>query len=307
MQSQILASLNIGAILILLTGATGFIGTNLVEMLTSCNVRFKAFKERLPLEQDSFDFENIDTVIHLAALAHDYSISPEKIDMVNTKASISLAKLAKSKGVKKFIFLSSTSVYDSKVTKINLNLLPKPESLFGKSKLIVEKALFDLADENFKIVVIRSPLVYGPGVKGNFKALMSLTSKGLPLPFLCINNKKSFVSVKNLCSLIITCIDHSKAKNEVFLVSDDHDISTSDLIRNMAPFLGVTTLQFPIPVWCYNLLGKLLKKSHTIDSLIGSLQVDINHTKEILDWVPIQSLKDGFKETADYMLQQGKK
>ncbi|ELP3387595.1 UDP-glucose 4-epimerase, partial [Vibrio cholerae] len=150
-------------------------------------------------------------------------------------------------------------------------------------------------------------LVYGPGVKANFASLMNLVSKGIPLPFGCITkNKRSLVSVDNLVDLIITCIDHPKAANQVFLVSDDHDVSTSEMVREMAIALNKPTWQLPVPVWCYKLVGKLFNKSAVVDRLTGSLQVDISHTKDTLGWRPPQSLRDGFKQTAEAFLHSKK-
>lgn len=133
---------------------------------------------------------------------------------------------------------------------------------------------------------------------------MNLASKGIPLPFSCINqNKRSLVSVTNLVDLIITCIDHPKAANQVFLVSDNHDVSTSEMVREMAKALDKPTWQLPIPIWCYKLVGKLFDKSDVVDRLTGSLQVDISHTKETLGWTPPQTLQEGFKQTAQAFLQ----
>ena len=154
------------------------------------------------------------------------------------------------------------------------------------------------------MVIIRPPIVYGPCVKANFASLMNLVSKGVPLPFGCITqNKRSLVSVTNLVDLIITCIDHPKAANQVFLVSDDHDVSTSEMVREMAKALDKPTWQLPIPIWCYKLVGKLFDKSDVVDRLTGSLQVDISHTKETLGWKPPQTLQEGFKQTAQAFLQ----
>lgn len=155
-----------------------------------------------------------------------------------------------------------------------------------------------------EIVIIRPPLVYGIGVKANFSSLMNLVSKGVPLPFGCITqNKRSLVSVTNLVDLIITCIDHPEAANQVFLVSDDNDVSTSEMVREMAVALGKPTWQLPIPIWCYKLVAKLFNKSEVVDRLTGSLQVDISHTKETLGWKPAQTLQEGFKQTAQAFLQ----
>ena len=180
-----------------------------------------------------------------------------------------------------------------------------PEDPYGVSKSEAEIALKKLASETgMEVVIIRPTLVYGPGVKANFASLMNLVSKGIPLPFGSVtDNKRSLVSIDNLVDLIVTCIEHPKAANQVFLVSDDHDISTSEMVREMAIALDKPTWQLPVPIWCYKLAGKLFNKSDVVDRLTGSLQVDISHTKDTLDWKPPQTLQDGFKQTAQAFIQ----
>jgi len=164
--------------------------------------------------------------------------------------------------------------------------------------------LLELAEETgLDVVIIRPALVYGPGVKANFSLLMNLVSKGLPLPFSCIkNNKRSLVSVKNLVDLIGTCIYHPKAANQIFLVSDDNDVSTASMVKKMSTALGKPDRMFPIPLWCYRLVGQIFGKEDVVNRLLGSLQVDISHTKKTLDWKPLQTLEEGFKETAEAFL-----
>lgn len=230
---------------------------------------------------------------------------------VNTFGTINLAKQAIQAGVKRFIFISSIKA-NGEITEVDMPFKSddkrSPKDGYGLSKSEAEEQLLKLAEETgLEVVIIRPTLVYGPGVKANFASLMNLVSKGIPLPFGCItNNKRSLVSVDNLVDLIITCIDHPKAANQVFLVSDDHDVSTSAMVREMAKALGKATWQLPVPIWCYNLTGKLFNKSDVVDRLTGSLQVDITHTKETLGWIPPQSLEEGFKQTADAFLQSKK-
>ncbi|GHY11272.1 UDP-glucose 4-epimerase [Vibrio cholerae] len=173
------------------------------------------------------------------------------------------------------------------------------------SKSEAEEQLVALAkDSGMEVVIIRPTIVYGPGVKANFASLMNLVSKGIPLPFGSITqNKRSLVSINNLVDLIVTCIDHPKAANQVFLVSDDHDVSTAEMVRELAIALDKPTWQLPVPIWCYKLFGKLFGKSDIVDRLTGSLQVDISHTKETLGWKPPQTLQEGFKQTAQAFLQ----
>ncbi len=137
---------------------------------------------------------------------------------------------------------------------------------------------------------------------------MRLASRGIPLPFACVNsNKRSLVSVTNLVDLIITCLDHPKASGETFLVSDDYDVSTSEMIGLMANSLSTKNVQIPVPLWLYRIMGKVTGKSDVVDRLIGSLQLDISHTKKTLGWTPPQSMEQGFKETAKDFLEHNKR
>ncbi|ENR2167314.1 SDR family oxidoreductase [Vibrio vulnificus] len=313
---------------VMLTGASGFIGTKLLEQIPKDNVLSlgrdkpegqpseKFFKLEIDNDTDySVALSGVGVVVHLAARVHvmnDAVSNPlEEYREVNTRGTVNLARQAASAGVKRFVFVSSIKVngegtsQDRPFTSADLHA---PEDDYGLSKSEAEQQLFEIAKEaGMEVVVIRPTLVYGPGVKANFAALMNLVSKGIPLPFGCITkNKRSLVSVDNLVDLIITCLDHPKAANQVFLVSDDHDVSTSEMVRQMALALVKRTWQLPVPVWCYNLAGKLFNKSDVVDRLTGSLQVDITHTKETLGWTPPQSLQEGFKQTAEAFLQSKK-
>ncbi|MGR5547046.1 UDP-glucose 4-epimerase family protein [Vibrio sp. PNB22_2_2] len=314
--------------IITVTGASGFVGSSLLKKLPSDRTRSIGLgkPEIIPSEQFfklnidsntnySYALSGVDVVVHLAARVHvmnDAVSNPlEEYREVNTRGTVNLARQAASAGVKRFIFISSIKVngegttLDKPFTSADESL---PEDDYGLSKAEAEQQLFEIGKETgMEIVIIRPTLVYGPGVKANFAALMNLVSKGIPLPFGCIkNNKRSLVSVDNLVDLIATCIDHPKAANQVFLVSDDHDVSTSKMVREMAQALGKPTWQLSVPVWCYKLVGKLFNKSDVVDRLAGSLQVDISHTKETLGWEPPQSLQEGFKQTAEAFLQSNK-
>ncbi|MEE3878787.1 UDP-glucose 4-epimerase family protein [Vibrio sp. YYF0003] len=313
---------------VLVTGASGFIGSKLLDRLDLSLV--KVLGRDLPAGFPCSQFYkhnidgctsysevlcNIDTVVHLAARVHvmeDNATDPrEEYREVNTYGTVNLAKQAAKFGVKRFIFVSSIKVngessnHERPFTHKDVH---SPQDYYGQSKSEAELELLKLSDETgLEIVVIRPTLVYGPGVKANFASLMNLVSKGIPLPFGCItNNKRSLVSVDNLVDLIITCIDHPKAANQVFLVSDDHDVSTSEMVSEMTIALAKPTWQMPVPVWLYKLAGKLFNKSDVVDRLTGSLQVDITHTKETLGWNPPQTLQDGFKQTAEAFLQSNK-
>ncbi|MEZ8805109.1 UDP-glucose 4-epimerase family protein [Vibrio atlanticus] len=314
--------------MIFITGSNGFLGSHLVKRLgertlslldrgSSINSPKHRFlqAEINGISDYTTGLKGCNTVIHCAARVHimDDTIDEplEAYREVNTRGTLNLAKQAAELGVKRFIFVSSIKV-NGENTALGkpFNNVDKhlPEDDYGVSKAEAEQQLFDIGRATgMEIVVIRPTLVYGPGVKANFASLMQLAARGLPLPFGCIShNQRSLVSVENLVDLIVTCIEHPKAANETFLVSDDNDVSTSQMVRQMAISLEQPSWQLPVPVWCYQLAGRLLGKSDVVDRLVGSLQVDITHTKETLDWRPPQSLEDGFREAAQALINSKK-
>lgn len=306
---------------VLVTGASGFIGTELLARLDlsttkvlgrrkPCNFPSSQYYEQAIDSTADYSeaLRGVDTIVHLAARVHimnDSSFDPiEEYRKVNTYGTINLAMQAARCGVKRFVFVSSVKVNgDSTMLGRPFfhNDEMSPKDCYGQSKAEAESKLLKLSqDTELEIVIIRPTLVYGPGVKANFSSLMSLVRKGFPLPFGSITkNKRSLVSVTNLVDLIVVCLEHKNAVNQVFLVSDDYDLSTSEIVREMAIALGKPAWQLPIPPHCYWIVGKLFNRSDVVDRLIGSLQVDITHTKKTLGWFPPQSLKDGFKQTAD--------
>lgn len=303
---------------LLITGYSGFVGNNLVEQLqgnyqlnllgrkpSSFGNVFKHNLDSSSLYSEAL--ENIDVVVHCAARVHimdDTASDPlNEFRAVNAHGTLNLAKQAAQAGVKRFIFLSSIKVNGESTTgksPFTADDIVAAEDPYGISKAEAEQQLLDLSKQTgMEVVIIRPPLVYGEGVKANFASLMRFVGKGLPLPFRSIkNNKRSLVSVYNLVDLIKMCIEHPKAANQVFLASDDHDLSTSEMVALMAKVQGKKNLALPVPVWCFKLAGKLLNKNDVIDRLTGSLQLDITHTKNTLDWQPPYSAEHGFKLAA---------
>ena len=307
---------------ILITGSNGFLGKHLVKR---CQSRFdlvlfnrvdatktsshKSFNKNINSKSDySGCFEGVSCIVHCAARVHimsDQLLNPlEAYREVNTNGTLNLARQAIAAGVRRFVFISSIKVNGEATNTSFDSCSPRlPADYYAQSKSEAEEALMALSDATgLEVVIIRPPLVYGAGVKANFASLMGLVYKGYPLPFGCINsNYRSLVSVNNLVDLIITCIDHPKAANEVFLVSDDRDISTANMVRQMSKAFGKSCYLLPVPVWCYRLFGKVFDKEDVVDRIVGSLRVDMSFTKSTLDWKPPQSLEDGFKEVADHI------
>jgi nucleoside-diphosphate-sugar epimerase len=309
--------------MILITGSNGFLGSHLlkenpqlelrlIDRNNSNHPKYDFWQASIDSQTSYIDaLKDIQAVIHCAARVHvmnDASDDPlSSYREVNTVGTINLARQAVEAGVKRFIFISSIKVNGESTLNgqpFCSNDTRNPEDFYGQSKSEAEEQLLELAKiTGLEVVIIRPTLVYGPGVKANFASLLNLVSKGLPLPFGCItDNKRSLVSVKNLVDLIVTCVDHPKAANQVFLVSDDHDVSTASMVKHMSHALGKSCISIPVPLWCYRLVGKLTGKSDVVDRLVGSLQVDISHTKNTLAWIPPQTLEDGFKETVEYFL-----
>ncbi|MDV6328055.1 SDR family oxidoreductase [Idiomarina sp. Sol25] len=294
---------------ILLTGASGFVGTELFKEL-SCQglsvtgtARSSYHESIVAMPLDSQDWvpvlKNIDTVIHCAALAHVPESKDEsfkaQVRALNVEAPATLARQAKEHGVKRFIFLSSVKAMGESTppnSPYRNNSEYSPEDLYGKSKRDAELALKkELDGSDTELVIIRPPLVYGPGVKGNFKALMGLAKKNLPLPFGSVANKRSLVSLDNLVSLIVTCVQHPKPLNDTFLVSDEHDVSTKELFETLTRAYGKDPKLWPFPVSLMKLGAKMLGKKAIADRLFGNLQLDISHTKKTLSWKPPVSFK----------------
>ncbi|TVP09805.1 UDP-glucose 4-epimerase family protein [Shewanella sp. MSW] len=310
---------------ILITGYSGFVGRHLLNTLSSpyrinllgrSNVSecYDHLNANIDSKSDySSILEQVGVVVHVAARVHvmnDISLDPlREFREVNTAGTMNLARQAVKAGVKRFIFVSSIKV-NGESTEIGKPFTENdyrcPQDFYGQSKAEAELQLLELAKQTgLEVVIIRPTLVYGPGVKANFASLLHLVSKGLPLPFGSVkDNKRSLVSVHNLVDLIVTCIDHPKAANQVFLVSDDHDISTAEMVKHMSQALGKSCRLFSVPLWCYRLVGKLTGKMDVVDRLIGSLQVDITHTKKTLGWTPPQTLEHGFKEAAEAFLRK---
>ncbi|WP_404398452.1 UDP-glucose 4-epimerase family protein [Idiomarina loihiensis] len=305
---------------VLLTGASGFVGKGLTECLNltdndvelTCGVRkernLSRYKDVVVGELNGLTnwHEAVrcqDIVIHTAARAHvmnDNELEPlSEYRKVNVEGTLNLAKQSINAGVRRFIFISSVKV-NGEVTRagspFTFNDTPAPEDAYGLSKLEAENALKILAAQtDMEVIIVRAPLVYGRGAKGNFKALMGLAKKNVPLPFGAVKNKRSLVSLENLVSLIITCVKHPQPLNETFLVSDDHDVSTRELFETLTRAYGKKPKLWPCPVGLMRFGATILGKKAIADRLFGNLQVDITHTKKTLNWEPPVSFQQAMQ------------
>ncbi len=298
---------------LLVTGATGFVGRAVATKLNTQELRLLSRRDPCIAEakfckagiSSSIDYlnylEKVDVVIHCAARVHvmnDKETDPIALYReVNTFGTLNLARQAATAGVKRFIFISSVKVNgESTVSGKPFTAFDfaNPSDPYGISKAEAELALQELSVETgMELVIIRPPLVYGPGVKANFAAMLKLAKKNLPLPLGAIHNCRSMVALDNLVDLIVTCIDHPKAANQTFLVSDDQDISTTELLKLMIRAAGKRPRLIPVPMSWFRLAGKLTGKQAVVDRLCGNLQVDIIHTKETLSWKPPITVEEG--------------
>jgi len=241
-------------------------------------------------------------VVHLAGCAHARA-PEEEIRRVNVGGTKSLAEEAVRCGVKRFIFLSSIQAVAEKSAEgesVNTKTSATPQGAYGKSKLEAEQLLRALSMESqMEVVIIRPPLVYGPGVKANFRNLFQLVDKGIPLPLAALDsNQRSFVGVSNLIELILLCLEHPAAANQTFHVSDDDDISTAELLRRMGKALGKPVRNLPIPQSVLKTGLRLIGKGDWVDKLCGDLRVDIEETKRLLGWKPKVTMEEELQRTA---------
>ena len=314
--------------IVLITGATGFVGMALANKLSSGGYPVVAAVRResaiLVGDVESVKIGNIsaqtdwqrelnkiDVVIHCAARAHimnDRVADPlAEFRKVNTAGTLNLAKQAAEAGVRRFVFISSIKVNGELTESIPFSSedVFVPTDPYGLSKYEAEQGLLALAKETgMEVVIIRPTLVYGSGVKGNFASLLKWMKRGVPLPFGAIHNQRSLVALDNLVDFIIHCIDHPKAANEIFLISDGEDVSTTELLQKVAKAFDKRALLLPIPVSWMTLAAKLLGKTDVANRLFGSLQVDSSKARALLGWEPVITIDEQLKKIADAYLNE---
>ncbi len=251
---------------------------------------------------------SVDQVAHLAARVHvmnDKSMDPlAEFRQVNVEGTANLARQAAAAGVRRFVYLSSIKVngeFTQEGHPFTADDAPAPEEPYGVSKHEAEQVLRQIAaDTGMEVVIIRPPLVYGPGVKANFESMMRWLARGVPLPLAAVTqNRRSLVALDNLVDLTVTCLNHPAASNQTFLISDGEDFSTAGLLRRMGAALGHPARLFYVPPLMLKIGAHAVKKTGIYQRLYGSLQLDITKTRRLLGWTPSVSVDEGLRRAAE--------
>jgi len=306
---------------ICVTGANGFIGKSLCKRLINSNISIRGLVRNLnkfnynpKIEYMSIgdialkknwknELSGYDCVIHCAGKAHgDYQKRKNSFinyDMVNHVSTKKLAEQCVLFGVKRFVFLSTIGVLGDNTNNRGPFLYsdkPNPKNEYAISKYEAEKALLKISKKTgLEIVIIRLPLVYGPHSIGNFKRLLKLIKSRIPMPFGSIKNKRSLIGIDNLTDALVHCINCKDATGKTLLVSDNEDLSVSDLITYIEKILGLPTRLFRFPIFVLKFFGHIFRKQNDVNKLTNTLQIDIKYTKKILNWRPQVSVQEGIR------------
>ncbi|MGC1175163.1 NAD-dependent epimerase/dehydratase family protein [Polaromonas sp.] len=315
---------------VLVTGANGFVGQALCARLVMDKYSVLAAVRRKPATAQPLaleylaigdmcehsdwtaEFSNVDCVVHLAARVHlmrETATDPlAEFRRTNVALTENLARQAAKAGVRRFVFVSSIKV-NGETTPFGQPFteddVPEPLDPYGVSKLEAELALMELAKHtDMEIVIIRPVLVYGPGVKANFHTMMRWVVKGVPLPLGALDNQRSFVAIDNLVDLIVTCLDHPAAANQIFLVSDGEDLTVTGLLQRTAAAFHKPARLLPVPIFLLRAAGRLFGREAVIKRLCDTLQVDISKARRLLGWTPPISVDAALRKTSQYLLNK---
>jgi nucleoside-diphosphate-sugar epimerase len=307
---------------VLVSGANGFVGSALCPYLESKGHTVVPLVRRpcglageyIVGEELSWSYalKDCESVIHLAGRAHiikDRERDPlHAFRAANVDITLALANRALEAGVRRFVFMSTVKV-NGGVTAPGVSFkaddLPAPQDDYAISKWEAEQGLLEIAKKGLEVVIIRPPLIYGPGAKGNFASLISWAKKGIPLPLGAIHNKRSLVALDNVVGFAALCADikaSPNAKGQVFLVSDGEDISTTELLQRVAKAYGCLSRLLPVPVKLMHIGAALLGKSSLADRLLGSLVIDDSKAREMLGWLPPVSMDEQLRKMANATL-----
>ena len=313
---------------LLLTGATGFVGKALCSELLRKGEMVFTVQRFVNHEVENIEvtivgsidkntdwgkaFIDIDVVIHLAArvhVMHDNASNPlDEFRKVNVEGTEHLARSAASSGVKRLVYVSSIKVNGEAtfgLKQFTESDEASPQDPYDVSKWEAEQALHRVAQKTgLEIVIVRPPLVYGAGVKGNFAQMLKMLTNNIPLPLASVNNRRSLVYIENLVDALILCATHPAAKGKTYLVSDGEDISTTDLLHQLGVAMGKPARLFPFPQSLLKLAGRLVSKSDQVDRLLGSLRVDSGKIRRELGWQPPYTVQEGLRRTGERYLNE---
>jgi UDP-glucose 4-epimerase len=307
---------------VVVTGANGFVGRALVGELSRRkdwavraiarrklegfprNVEAMTIADYFSARSWQEALSDVSAIVHCAGRAHelrDAAIDPlAEFRRTNRDAAVYVAAQAALVGVKRFVYVSSAGVNgaESFEKPFSAEDLPKPHSPYAQSKAEAEVQLQAIARESgLEVVIVRPPLVYGHGAPGNYSLLLKAVRSGIPLPLKTVRNIRSFVAIENLTDFLILCARHPQAKNQIFLVSDDEDVSTSELLELMANAMGKQSRLFSLPKGFMAAAARMLGKADVARSLFGNLQLDVEKSRRLLDWRPVSSLRDALRSS----------
>ena len=300
-------------------GAKGFIGRHVFEILTDSgapvigmsrsSLRFANLPSSIQ-EIDGFNynyvgdqvrvFDGVSTVVFCAGLAHIQEPTAAELkafEQVNAALPVKYAEAAIAAGAQRFIYISSIGVHgDFAVEAFSESSMFCPCDEYSRSKLFAEEKLKELLNgSGVDLIIIRPPMVYGPKAPGNYSRLVPLVERGFPLPFGALDNPRSFISIQNLVSFLIRCVDHPNAAGQTFVVSDNDDTTTCDFVREIAKAQGCAVKLLPVPRWLFVAGLTLLGKGKIARKLCAPLTVDCSHAMKTLDWHPPYSLREGLR------------
>ena len=304
---------------IAVTGARGFVGRALMSALAARDLAAVGLVRSAPEATQhavgdlttrpdlAAALDGVDVVVHLAArvhVMHETERDPlAAFRQANVAATEHLARAAVARGARRFVYVSSIKVNGEATQRAPFREQdpPRPEDPYGVSKWEAEQALGRVAaDTGLEVVVVRPPLVYGPGVGGNFVRMMRWLQRGVPLPLASVRNRRDLVGVNNLADALVTCSVHPQAAGRTYLVADGEAVSTPALLRSLAACMHVCARLVPCPVALLQAAGRLAGKGGEVARLVGSLEVDAGALRRELGWRPVTPLRDGLQLTADW-------
>lgn len=310
---------------VLVTGASGFVGRAACSAMVSRGYQLRAATRSDTIAEETLgDGESVsirdlgpttdwglallkvDVVLHLAARAHIMHVGrreAEEFRRVNTEGTIALARQAHAAGVRRFVFVSSIKVYGESTSSrpFSHDTTPAPADVYARSKLAAEDGLREI--RGLETVIVRPPLVYGKGVKGNFARLCELVRLGIPLPFGRIQNRRDLLGLDNLVDLLTCCLEHPAAAGQTFVAADGFPISTPDLCVAIAKEMGKRARIFPVPVSLLGFLSRSIGRAEEADRLVQSLEIDSSHVQRTLQWHPPCTLQEGIARMVEQFLK----